>query len=133
MFGLGKKRTKFGKYLDRKGITQSEVAKKAKVSNDTISRLCNESDYRPKISTVSKIKKALDKLGVSSPPDDYFGMWVLMNGNGTYLFFGFLFAIVIIGIVSSAIIHRIRKNKKNKMFDGEEIVVEKQDELPENK
>ncbi|MCM3160974.1 helix-turn-helix transcriptional regulator [Metabacillus litoralis] len=74
MFGLGKKRSKFGKWLDQKGITQSEVAKKAKVSNDTISRLCNESDYTPKISTVSKIKKALDKLGADTPPDDYFGM-----------------------------------------------------------
>jgi predicted membrane protein len=57
----------------------------------------------------------------------------MTRSNETIVFFSFLFAIVIIGIASAVIINRIRKNKKSKVFDGEEIVVEKQDELPKNK
>ncbi|MGE0992074.1 transcriptional regulator, partial [Bacillus sp. GMa5/2] len=39
MFGLGKKRSKFGKWLDRQGIKQIELEKKSKLSTGTISRL----------------------------------------------------------------------------------------------
>jgi transcriptional regulator with XRE-family HTH domain len=73
LFGLGKKRTKFGKYLDREGITQSDIEAAASLSRRTISRLCNDMEYRPKYQTVTKIKKALHKLG-KEVPDDYFGM-----------------------------------------------------------
>lgn len=72
-FGLGKKRTKFGKFIDRKEITQIELERLTGLSRGTISKLCNDDDYRPKISTVSRIKKALKQLG-ESVPDDYFGM-----------------------------------------------------------
>lgn len=73
MFGIFKPRTKFGKWLDREGITQMELEEKSKLSRRTISRLCNDKEYRPKFSTVAKVKKALDKLG-KDVPDDYFGM-----------------------------------------------------------
>lgn len=73
MFGLGKKRSKLGKYLDKYNIKQSDIAEKSKVGDMTISRLCNEADYRPKISTASKVKKALKSMG-HDLPDDYFGM-----------------------------------------------------------
>lgn len=72
VFGLGKKRTKFGKWLDHEGITQLELENKAKLSRGTISKLCNDKEYTPKISTVTKVRKALDKLGANIPPDDYF-------------------------------------------------------------
>ena len=73
-FSLGKKRrSRFGRYLDHLGITQSELQRKAKVSQGTISKLCNDEDYVPKISTVTKIRKALKQLG-KDMPDDYFGM-----------------------------------------------------------
>ncbi|MFD2681494.1 helix-turn-helix domain-containing protein [Bacillus seohaeanensis] len=74
MFGLGKKRTKFGRWLDREGLTQLELEKKANLGRATISKLCNDKNYRPKLSTVAKIKKAIQQLGRSVPPDDYFGM-----------------------------------------------------------
>ncbi|MGG4042368.1 helix-turn-helix domain-containing protein [Bacillus smithii] len=74
MFGLGKKRTKFGRWLDRQGIKQIEIEKKANLGRATVSRLCNDTDYRPKYETVLKIKKALKQLGHDVPPDDYFGM-----------------------------------------------------------
>ena len=41
MFGLGKKRSRFGKYLDQHSITQQEMAKESGVSKSTISRLCD--------------------------------------------------------------------------------------------
>ncbi|RFU71009.1 helix-turn-helix domain-containing protein [Peribacillus saganii] len=73
MFGLGKKRTKFGKWLDREGITQIEIEEKAKLGRATVSRLCNDFEYQPKYETVAKVKKALKQLGYNLP-DDYFGM-----------------------------------------------------------
>lgn len=73
MFGLGKKRTKFGKWIDREGVTQIEIEKYSGLSRRTISRLCNDSQYRPKFETVTKIRKALRKLG-RDMPDDYLGM-----------------------------------------------------------
>lgn len=73
MFGLGKKRTKFGRWLDREGITQYEIEKKAGLSRATISKLCNDDSYTPKFETVTKIRRALRKLD-RDVPDDYFGM-----------------------------------------------------------
>lgn len=72
-FGLGKDRTKFGRWLDRKEITQIELEELSGLSRRTISRLCNDKEYRPKFATVTRIKKALKQLG-ETPPDDYFGM-----------------------------------------------------------
>ncbi|MEK4031029.1 helix-turn-helix transcriptional regulator [Pseudobacillus sp. FSL P4-0506] len=73
-FGLGKSRTKFGKWIDRKEISQIDLEVKAKLSRRTISRLCNDNAYTPKYETVTKIKKALQKIGKGLPPDDYFDM-----------------------------------------------------------
>ena len=73
MFGLGKKRSKFGRWLDRKGITQLEIEKLSGLSRGTVSRICNDKDYMPKHETIGRIKKALATLG-ESVPDDYFGM-----------------------------------------------------------
>ncbi|MEH7237296.1 helix-turn-helix domain-containing protein [Bacillus sp. JJ1562] len=73
MFGLGKNRTKFGRWLDRQGISQIELEEESKLSRRTISRLCNDEEYRPKFSTVTKIRRALKRFG-KDVPDDYFGM-----------------------------------------------------------
>lgn len=72
-FGLGKDRTRFGRWIDREEITQIELEELSGLSRRTISRLCNDKDYRPKFATVSRIKKALSKLG-KSVDDSYFGM-----------------------------------------------------------
>ena len=58
MFGLGKKRSKFGKWLDRQGFNKLNL-KKSKLSTGTISKLCSDGNYRPKISTIVKIVKGL--------------------------------------------------------------------------
>lgn len=56
-------RTKFGRFLDKNGISQKEIEKKAKLSRATVSRLCNDHTYKPKISTATKITRGLNKLG----------------------------------------------------------------------
>jgi predicted transcriptional regulator len=72
LFGLGKPRSRFGKFLDRKGIEQKEVAEKAKVSEMTITRLCNEKDHNPRISTWVKVQRALKSMGYEVDRDDFF-------------------------------------------------------------
>jgi transcriptional regulator with XRE-family HTH domain len=71
MFGLGKRRSKFGSWLDRRGISQRDVAKKAKLSDQTISRLCNSNEESPKISTWVKVQKALNSMGYNADYDDF--------------------------------------------------------------
>ncbi|MCU7712608.1 helix-turn-helix domain-containing protein [Priestia megaterium] len=73
LFGLGKARTKFGKWLDQEGITQLDLERKANLSRRTISRLCNDNTYRPKYETASKIRKGLKSLG-KDVPNDFFWM-----------------------------------------------------------
>lgn len=70
--GLGKNRTKFGNWLDKEGITQIKIEELSGLSRRTISRLCNDKEYRPKFETVSKIKKALKALGHNTDRDDFF-------------------------------------------------------------
>jgi transcriptional regulator with XRE-family HTH domain len=73
MFGLGKNRTRFGRYIDQEEIKQIEIEELTGLSRGTISKLCNDKTYRPKLETVMKIKKALKQLG-KSVHQDYFGM-----------------------------------------------------------
>jgi predicted XRE-type DNA-binding protein len=74
MFGVGKSRTKFGKWLDREGLTQREIENESGLGRATISKLCNDKHYRPKIETISKVKRAVRNLGRDVPPDNHFGM-----------------------------------------------------------
>lgn len=73
-FGIGKSRTKFGRWLDKKEVSQIEIEELSGLSRRTISRLCNDKGYSPRYSTIADVKKALKRLGVELPPDDYFGM-----------------------------------------------------------
>jgi DNA-binding XRE family transcriptional regulator len=74
MFGLGKKRSKFGKWLDQKGISQMELAKKAKVGRNTISTICSEKEHVPRIATWVKIQRALKSFGFNVDRNDFFDM-----------------------------------------------------------
>jgi predicted transcriptional regulator len=44
MYGIGKKRSKYGRFLDDNKIDQSEVCKLAGINKDTVSKACNEDD-----------------------------------------------------------------------------------------
>lgn len=75
MFGLGKPRSRFGRFLDSHGISQQEVADKSGVSRGTISRLCQGDKFEPKIKNAMKIVKALRKLtGKEIDYDDFWSM-----------------------------------------------------------
>ena len=73
---LGKKRSKFGKFLDKHEITQQEVVKQSGVSRGTISRLCQpESRDGPTMKNATKIIKALrDLTGTNVNYDDFWSM-----------------------------------------------------------
>lgn len=72
MFGLGKPRSKFGRWMDRQGIEQKEVAEKANVSEMTLTRMCNDKDHQPRISTWVKVQRALKSMGYDVDRDKFF-------------------------------------------------------------
>ncbi|EPZ37823.1 Putative transcriptional regulator [Anoxybacillus ayderensis] len=74
MFWLGKPRSKFGRWVDKVGLTQEEIARKAKVGRTTISNMCKDPNYSPRISTWVKVERALKSLGYSVKREDFFNM-----------------------------------------------------------
>ena len=72
MFGLGKSRTKLGRWLDKKGISQEWVSKKSGVSRDTISDLANDRDRLPTTRTIKKIMKAIREIDPKAKSSDFF-------------------------------------------------------------
>lgn len=71
MFGLGKKRSKLGRWLDRKGIKQEWVAEKGGVGRTTVSNACGDDQYIPSGSTMKKIIKALREIDPSIRADQF--------------------------------------------------------------
>lgn len=74
MFGLGKSRTKLGKWLDKRGIKQEWLIKEGKISKTTVSNLCNDEEYVPSGSTMQKIIKALREVDSSVKADKFWDM-----------------------------------------------------------
>ncbi|MDA1770996.1 helix-turn-helix transcriptional regulator [Bacillus cereus] len=62
MFGLGKPRSRFGKFLDKNGISQQDVVRKSGVNRGTISRICQGNAFQPSLKNGNKIIKALKQL-----------------------------------------------------------------------
>lgn len=75
-FSLGKRRSKFGKFLDKNELTQQEVVEKSGVSRGTISRLCQvEHEDGPTMKNARKVIKALrDLTGKDIDYDDFWSM-----------------------------------------------------------
>ncbi len=74
MFGLGKRRSKFGKFLDRYGITQQELSEASGVNRNSISRVAQSDDNQPSMKNAAKIVKALKKAGYEVHYDDFWSM-----------------------------------------------------------
>lgn len=71
-FGLGKKRTRLGKFLDSAGIDQEWLKAKTKLNRDTISDLCDGSlSINPRVSTRQKVISSLRKHGYDVKADDF--------------------------------------------------------------
>jgi putative transcriptional regulator len=73
-FGIGKPRSKFGKFIDKHNLTQHEIAKKSGVSEGTISRLCRGNAFLPSLKTGSKIINTEKKL--TNKNVDYTDFWL---------------------------------------------------------
>lgn len=72
MFGLGKPRTKLGRFIDQKGISQGELAAACGKSRNTISELCDGSkDIQPNEGTQISIVGALRRMGYGVSPEDF--------------------------------------------------------------
>jgi putative transcriptional regulator len=71
MFGLGRPRSNFGKFLEKNGITQQELEEKSGVSQSTISRLCIGNSFKPSMRSATKIIKALRSFGTNADYDDF--------------------------------------------------------------
>jgi predicted XRE-type DNA-binding protein len=61
MRGLGKPRTRFGKWLDERGIKQSFIAKISGVGRSTVSDMASKLGYTPEYQNMVKVVEALKK------------------------------------------------------------------------
>lgn len=73
LYGLGKKRSRLGKFLDREGLTQEWLVKASGLSRDTVSRLCDGNQDQEKLQVKSKSKaiSALRKKGYDVTSGDF--------------------------------------------------------------
>jgi transcriptional regulator with XRE-family HTH domain len=74
LWGLGKKRSKLGKFIDQNGYSQEDLMKAAKIGRSTVSRLCSDPEYSPTANTIKKIMKAIRTLDPTARADDFFDM-----------------------------------------------------------
>jgi len=72
MFGLNKPRSKFGKWIDKRGINQSWISKKSSVSKGTVSQLASDDNRVPTLNNAKKIIKALQSAEYNV---DYSDFW----------------------------------------------------------
>ena len=73
--GLGKPyKTKFGKFLESKGITVTWLVKQTGLNRNTINKLVNEKDgYSPKLVTIKQVMKVINReIDKSKKPSDFF-------------------------------------------------------------
>lgn len=73
LFG-GKPRTRIGRWLDARGITQEWLVRKTKINRTTISKIASDKEYSPTLPTVKKIMKAIREVDPNARPDDFFDM-----------------------------------------------------------
>jgi putative transcriptional regulator len=73
-WGLGKPRSRFGKWLDKQGISQEDLVRKSGVNKSTISRVCSGDAFMPSMKSAAKIIKALRDLGKNVDYDDFWSM-----------------------------------------------------------
>jgi putative transcriptional regulator len=72
MFGLGKNRTRLGKFIDKHKISQGELAKGSGKSRNTISDLCDGNEnVQANEETQFKIVGALRRMGHNVSVSDF--------------------------------------------------------------
>ncbi|AZJ23970.1 TPA: helix-turn-helix transcriptional regulator [Bacillus thuringiensis] len=71
MFGLGKPLSKFGKFLRKNDITQTELKEWSGVNQNTISRISRSNQYKPSLGNGQKIIRALKRKGFGVDFEDF--------------------------------------------------------------
>ena len=74
MWGIGKPRSNLGKWMDKRGLDQQDLAKIARVSKNTISKACNEKDYIPRQDVIKKLLSAIRKIDPNAKMRDFWDM-----------------------------------------------------------
>ncbi|MDP1455611.1 helix-turn-helix domain-containing protein [Bacillus wiedmannii] len=74
MWGLGKKRTKLGKFLDKHNIEQEWLVRKSGLGRNTIGELANNFERSPTQKTMQKILKTLREVDPRIKADDFWNM-----------------------------------------------------------
>ncbi|MEK5641950.1 hypothetical protein BK138_08460 [Paenibacillus rhizosphaerae] len=62
MFGLGKRRSPYGEFLDEHRIKQEDIVKVTGLNRDTVSDVCSDPDYKPRKSTITLLLMAVREL-----------------------------------------------------------------------
>jgi DNA-binding XRE family transcriptional regulator len=68
----GRKRSKLGRFLEKKGYKQSELSKTANLNRNTVAKIYNDSNYIPSGTTIKKVMKAIRNLDPSLKAEDFF-------------------------------------------------------------
>lgn len=69
--GLGKPRTKFGKWTDKKKLSQQDIIRICKIDKNTTSKVCNDLSHNPNQSTKGRIIMGLRNEGYNVYEDDF--------------------------------------------------------------
>ncbi|MFC5528458.1 transcriptional regulator [Cohnella yongneupensis] len=62
MLGLGKRRSKFGRFLDKHEIDQEDIRRETGLNKDTVSKACNEDEPALRGITKTALAEAAKKL-----------------------------------------------------------------------
>lgn len=76
MYGLGKYRTPFGKWLDRHKKSSVEFAKESGTHRQTIDAMAGEMGYAPRQTTIQKVLKAAKKIDPEVTYEKLFPPWM---------------------------------------------------------
>ncbi|MCM3570641.1 helix-turn-helix transcriptional regulator [Neobacillus mesonae] len=74
MWGIGKRRSKLGKWMDHNGLEQKDLAKNANISKNTVTKACSDSDYIPRQDVIKKILKAIRKIDPNAKMSDFWDL-----------------------------------------------------------
>jgi predicted transcriptional regulator len=74
MFGLGKPRSKLGKFIDKRSISVVEFAEETGVSRTTLGKACADQEFVPSPGIMKKILKSVRKVDPNAKIEDFWSI-----------------------------------------------------------
>lgn len=74
LFGLGKQRSKFGKFLDKNSVSVVEFASESGVNRKTLGKACNDKEFIPRQDVMKKIMQTAKKIDPNIKMSDFWDM-----------------------------------------------------------